>query len=376
MPNPFTYGGVVGPDVFCNRTQELQDLARAMENGDRLFLYSERRMGKTSLLRRALDRLPRDRYVAAYVDLWPTDGQQSFAEGLAQALAQAFSTTAERLLDTARSFFSRLAPALTLDDEGRPQLTFGARHPADVSLREVLAVPADMAARSGRRVVVVLDEFQQILQYGSDRAERILRAAVQEPTGVAYVFCGSRKHLIQGMFLDEERPLYRSATHYPLGPIDAEAWIPFVESRFRAGDRRIDPERIRALCGLTEGHPFYTQHLCHALWELCEPGERVDEGLAARALDLLLQREHHAYSVLWETLTLNQRRLVAGLVAQGRDARPFSADFVHGHGLGSASSAQRAARSMLERDIIDRDADGYVVTDRFLRLWIRRTLSR
>ena len=375
MRNPFTYGSVVGAEQFCNRTRELSDLARALENGDRLFLYSERRMGKTSLLRLALDRLPGDRYIAAYVDLWSTDSEQSFAEALAQALAKAFSTTTERLLDTARSFFARLAPALTLDNEGRPQLTFGARRPAETSLREVLSAPAEMAARSGRRVVVVLDEFQQILQYGSDRTERMLRSSAQEPTGIAWMFCGSRKHLIQSMFLDEQRPLYRSATHYPLGPIDPEAWTPFIDSRFRKGGRHIDIGRIHAVCELTEGHPFYTQHLCHALWELCEPGESVDEEVLARAVDLLLDREHHAYSVLWETLTSNQRRLVAGLAEEGTDARPFSADFVRDHELGSASSAQRAVRSMLERDVIDREAGGYLVTDRFLRLWIRRTVS-
>ena len=54
MVNPFKYGGIVGADAFCNRTQELKDLSRAMQNGDRLFLYSERRLGKTSLIKRVL----------------------------------------------------------------------------------------------------------------------------------------------------------------------------------------------------------------------------------------------------------------------------------------------------------------------------------
>jgi len=51
MKNPFQYGGVVSGDAFCNRKQEVEDLLRAMENGEKLFVYSERRFGKTSLVR-------------------------------------------------------------------------------------------------------------------------------------------------------------------------------------------------------------------------------------------------------------------------------------------------------------------------------------
>ena len=86
MINPFQYGGVVADDAFCNRRRELTDLQRAMENGETHFVYSERRMGKTSLLTMALSRLPKDQYLSPYVDLWATDGEESFATATARAL--------------------------------------------------------------------------------------------------------------------------------------------------------------------------------------------------------------------------------------------------------------------------------------------------
>ena len=66
MRNPFEYGGVVSGDAFCNRQQETGDLVRAMENGEKLFVFSERRYGKTSLVRAALGQLPRQGYVSAF----------------------------------------------------------------------------------------------------------------------------------------------------------------------------------------------------------------------------------------------------------------------------------------------------------------------
>lgn len=54
MKNPFEYGGVVSGEAFCNRETEIGDLLRAIENADKLFVLSERRYGKTSLVTMAL----------------------------------------------------------------------------------------------------------------------------------------------------------------------------------------------------------------------------------------------------------------------------------------------------------------------------------
>jgi len=81
MKNPFQYGGIVEGAAFCNRQKELADLKAAVESSEKLFLYSERRLGKTSLVHTALLQLPKGRYASAYVDLWPTDSELSFRRG-------------------------------------------------------------------------------------------------------------------------------------------------------------------------------------------------------------------------------------------------------------------------------------------------------
>ena len=115
MRNPFEYGGVVSGDAFCNRQKEIGDLLRAMENAEKLFVFSERRYGKTSLVRAALGKLPKKGCVCAYVDLWPTDSEATFTTALAKAIAESMSTSVEKLLETARKFFGRLSPSVTVD---------------------------------------------------------------------------------------------------------------------------------------------------------------------------------------------------------------------------------------------------------------------
>ena len=373
MKNPFEYGGVVSGNAFCNREKEVADLLRAIENNEKLFVFSERRYGKTSLVRAALGRLPKKGSVCSYVDLWPTDSEATFVAAAAKAIAESTSASVGKALETAKRFFSSLAPSVTTDEEGKPVLTFGINKHAKLgpALDEVLETPAKIAAKGKLNVVVVFDEFQQILEYGNDQVERKLRSVIQNHRHVGYIFLGSRKHLIQKMFTDRSRPLYRAGGHYPLGPIAEEHWQPFVRKRFADGDKAISKLRVHEVCELTHGHPFYTQHLCHVLWELCEPKTEVTEKMIQRAVRILLERENYAYTTMWESLTMPQKRFLNGLAGESVGVKVFAGEFVRRYGLGSASNVQRAVDGLLERDIIDRDNGSFLITDRFFRLWIQ-----
>ena len=371
--NPFTYGGVVGNGEFCNRTQELADLTETMLSRGRCFLYAERRMGKTSLILRALDKLPRKDFVPVYVDLWPTDGTAMFAAATAKAITKAAETNTTRLLELGKSLFGRLRPSVSLDDSGQPKVEFGVdgRTMSKTDLTEVLAAPQALADRTKKTVVMVFDEFQQVAEYDDENAERQLRSVIQHHQNVAYLFLGSRKHLLRSMFLDQSRPLYRSAMHYPIGPIETKHWQPFIAKRFREAKKTFDKPLIANLCERTQGHPFYTQHLCHVLWSMIESGGSVDEENLDKAVAELLRRESHAYMTLWESLTKNEQRFLRGLAASETRPKPFSSDFTRQYGLRSASNAQRAAESLVASDVIEREDSSYVINDRFLRLWIR-----
>jgi hypothetical protein len=372
MKNPFQYGGVVGGESFCNRTREAADLRRAVENAEKLFVYSERRLGKTSLIRKVLDELPEGEYLPVYIDLWPTDGETSFVLACAKAFSEAMASNAEKLLHTAKTFFARLVPSVTANDEGRPVVTFGfdRKRPDVPLLEEVLAMPVKAAEKEGRRVVVVFDEFQQILEYESDVVERLLRSSIQHQSEVAYIFCGSRKHLIRQMFMDSQRPMYRSGAHYPLGLIAEEHWQVFIAEKFSDSGKQIPAGMITEICRLTEGHPFYTQHLCHPLWELCEEGAEVTRELIEQAAALLLERESYAFMNLWDSLSRNSRRLLRGLALEEPGVQVFSAEFVRKYQLGSSSNVQRGVELLLKKDIIDKEEGRVVIPDRFFRLWI------
>jgi hypothetical protein len=373
MENPFKYWLVVQEEEdFCNRKKELSDLLKIMQSGGRAFMYSERRYGKTSLVKLALKKLPKNNYITAYIDLWKTDSDASFITTVAKAYSEALSTNLDKAVETAKRLFSHLKPSITLDDNGSPILTFGLTRSTrlDPELEEILKAPEKIAS-DGKKVVIVFDEFQQILVYGRDDIERQLRSVVQHQKDISYIFLGSRKHMVREMFLKGTRPLYRSAAQFPLGSISEEDWQPFIRERFIRASKKISPKIIHKLTELTQGHPFYTQYLCNILWETCQPKAEVDDAMLQQSLKTVLEKEHYTYSILWESLTLNQKRFLRALAMEVDKAKPFSSGFLQRYRLGSASSAQRVIKSLLEKDHVDHDNGSYIILDRFLRLWLR-----
>ncbi len=350
------------------------DLARAISNSLRAFLYSERMMGKTSLVLRVLRGLDPAKYLAAYIDLWATDDEGSFITATARGISLATSSDAARVLETAKRFFSRFAPKISLDEDGKPVVSFDynpTREQAKQNIEEILAVPQRIAKETGKKVVVVFDEMQRILEYGDDHVERLLRSIIQTQKNVAYIFLGSQKHSLQEMLLNSKRPLYSAAEHLPVGPIELKHWLPFIRQKFEASGKHIDDTLIAKICGITEGHPFHTQHICHVIWEKLSPGEAVTEAQLKAGMQVLMAREERTYSTLWETLTVHQRRFLRGLALENKTVAAYSAAFVNKYQLGNPSASQRISGALLKRDIIDREGRSFVISDRIFRLWIR-----
>lgn len=50
LENPFVYQGYEGPDYFCDRTEETENVISALKNGRNLTLVSPRKVGKTGLI--------------------------------------------------------------------------------------------------------------------------------------------------------------------------------------------------------------------------------------------------------------------------------------------------------------------------------------
>src|ERR1700754_4761771 len=333
--NPFHFGNVV-LDEFADRESELAEVEADMRNGQDLVIFAPRRLGKSSLVLRAAAGARRKKALVAYLNVMTASNKTRLAERLAAAIYADVAAPKAKLKDKALAMFQGLhiVPTITVDPiDGRLSFSFGVGQvEADVdrTIEMLLELPAKIAAERGQRVVLILDEFQEIVDLDPN-FPKLLRSVFQEQPEVCHVYLGSKRHVMQDLFSDANEPFWRSAKQMEIGLIPVDQFARFIRRRFDATHKELDPAVSDRLLEITRGHPYATQELCYSLWEQTPfDGSARDEQLS-RALELVLQSEHAHFSLVWDGLAAGQRVLLEALARE--PGRPLAAAYRSRHRL-------------------------------------------
>src|SRR5262249_53599842 len=132
MENPFVYGEVVPASAFVDRVDELDRLVADLAAGQKIFLISPRRYGKSSLIRQALRAMARRGGLTVSVTVSSFSSYVAFLEGYARAVAAVDSDNAASWLRDAVRARAELRPPA--DRLSPPSISFPAvRSPRDIS---------------------------------------------------------------------------------------------------------------------------------------------------------------------------------------------------------------------------------------------------
>ena len=358
---------------------ELDRLVGDLAAGQKVFLISPRRYGKSSLIRHALAAMARRGALTVEVTVSSFSSYVAFLEGYARALV-----AAETKWDRARTW---LRETISIGAGRSPlrarhlaaRCDHACRFPAvrsdrDVSrlAQEVFALPARLAETRRRKVVVALDEFQAIGGFNGGSVEHALRAAVQHQRDVGYVFAGSEPSLMERM-LGPKRPFYKAGPVMRLEKIPADEFAAFIDARFTRSGIKPEPGLGAAIVDLAGNLPYDVQRLAHETWDEVRAGGRRRATLddLHQALRRLLTEQQMMFEAMWQRLTLAQRAVLRAVVLEdGREL--LSADVRARHRLGGPSTVQAALAALVRDDLITRDGDRYAVVDSLLREWVAR----
>jgi uncharacterized protein len=374
--NPFRFGDIALDDAFANRAQEVAELTDDALNGQNVVVFAPRRYGKTSLVERVAHELTRKRVLVAQINLMKAATKEQFVEHIMRAVHDDIATPLSRARDSALQLFRglRVTPRITLDP-GDGSVTFSVEggysdEDIDATLARLLELPARLGAERNRQVVLIFDEFQEIVSL-DPHLPALLRSVFQEQPHVGHIYLGSKRHMMQRIFNDQNEPFWRSAKHMELGPIPAGEFSRFVRRRFRSSGKSVEPETADAVLEITGGHPYGTQELAYALWQATPAGETAGLPQLDVALDSVLRSEHSHFARIWEKATRNQRLILQALAAQ--PGHLLAAGYRTRHRLGTPSTVQYAAGTLVEDELIGKDGSGaYRIVEPFLAEWLRR----
>ena len=373
--NPFVYGEVVPRSAFVGRDVEQGRLAADLADGQKIFLISPRRYGKSSLIAQTFATLARRRVATLEITVSSFSSYVAFLEGYTRALA-ALDETGGRG-SWLGELFTSFVPEVRRDTGGAVAVSFPTVRSARDAARlgaEVFALPARIAARLRRRLVIAMDEFQAIAKYDEGGVEETLRAAVQQQRQVGYVFAGSEPSLMEQM-VSPRRPFYKAGPVIRLGKIAPDVFARFIEDRFRRSGVSPEPGIGAAIVEVSGNLPYDVQRLAHETWDDVSAlrRRRVNLDDVHATLRRLLAEQDVFFEAIWQRLTLAQRAVLRAVVLE-RGVEILGADVRTRYRLGGASSVQAALLALQRLDVVTRGDDGrYAAVDSLMREWVART---
>lgn len=368
--NPFYITQYGGPHYFCDRDEDLKKLQEAFTGNRPLVLFSMRRMGKTGLINHFQYHLRREKHLCVYVDMLNTKSDEDFINNLANAAIHALNEDKKNAVNSILHYFGKYKPKITLDQiTGNPgvELEIRSKQDVDMSLETIFFI----LSRQKKKVQIAIDEFQQIAQYKESTIDATLRDHIQRNPKCHFIFSGSQRHILLGLFNDASKPMFRSVQQMQIGPISYPNYFQFIRDLFEEVGREITDPAIHNILMWTRNHTYYVQYVCNRLFELDEP--IITERELSIVSSKILKEFEMNFLTYRQILSKNQYKILAAIAKEKTVESVRKSKFLNKYKV-SGSTASQALDFLVAKELVydelSLEKTEYMVYDVFFARWL------
>lgn len=369
IDKPFAYGVSVSGDNFTDRKTETRNLVMNFTHGVNTILISPRRMGKTSLVHRAIEQINDDNIIPVFLDVYDCRDEYDFYNKFSEEIIRASSSTVDAALRNVAEFIGRISPKISVSPDlvNEYSISLGLT-PKQIRPEEILALPEMLAKKRDKHLLICIDEFQQIGEFADSlTVQKKMRGVWQLQKNVSYCLFGSKKHMLENIFQNKRMPFYQFGQMMYLGKIDQKDWVEYVTSRFEACGKKIPPEISEKLCQLVECYSSYVQQLAWNLFVETD-SEATSDGLKT-ATDQLLAQNNSFFTEQIRTLTSYQMNFLKA-VCSGLHSGFTSEKVLSEWNIGTKSNISVIKESLLKNELIEERGNEIWLADPVFRIWL------
>ena len=367
----FVFGRPAQGDTFTDREKERAILKTNFRYGINTFLISPRRWGKTSLVLKVINELKDDSIITVFVDVFKCKNAEEFCEKLASAVLSQTSGRIDEVTEYLKSILSRISLGIGLSPDPFNNLSVSLNfRNKDKDFEALLQIPASIAEKKNTKILVCIDEFQQITEFEDSLSfQKLLRTVWQHQENVTYCLFGSKKHMMEGLFDDESKPFYKFGEVLYLEPIPLRYWTEFITSRFARKGKTISAETCERICELVDYNSYYVQQLSWLLFRITDI--HANEELLESAMDDMIAQNSALFESKTESLTSYQMNFLRA-VSDGVHDKFSSSHIISKYRLGSSANVVSLKKTLIEKDLITSSNGLVKLTDPVLGLWLKR----
>ena len=376
MHSPFHYGSLVYGSDFLNRKADIDRIAYNIRSMNSSILISPRRWGKSSLVRQVALHFKNDSdFVFCFVDAFPLKSEEEFLEQFAKTVLKAFSRKLEDVLAAAKEFLTGILPTLSFSVDPNSEVALKFAITDKKSAEEILMLGEKLAAKHNKKLVVCIDEFQNIEQFANPlEFQKLLRSYWQNQPHVCFVIYGSKRHMMQEMFAKRNYPFYKFGDFITLEKITTAEWVPYICEKFAQHGKSISAELAAQLVESVSRHTQYVQHLAHLAFYVTPEGEKLTSALLEQAIQIVIKDNQPLFQQEFQQLSKQQvafLRMLMNGVTSGFSKK----ENLKKYDLNSSAAVSKILAALEKKDIIDRYGNEVIFTDPVFKLWLKQILA-
>lgn len=360
MQAPFPYDKISSGETFYGRKASIKLLGEIANSGSNILIFSKRRMGKSSLISQFFLE-QKDEFITIYVDIFDIISKEDFARELLKGVSNATKLDIKSAMQKMMSLFkrARVEPSVdvnTMEISLKPIV-------ATLSFEEMMSdfFESVESLAKEKRVIVAIDEFQQIAEIKDIKLDAYLRKEIQQRSkNVSYFFLGSKRHLLTSLF-EYKAPLYEMARHYELPSLELSEIRDYVTRYIEISDFLLE-----YVCEICDYETKMLQHMFHILYVRKED---ITKETIDRARDEIIGSKDSSYRMVYDSLSSTQK---IALKAVGKYKGGFFAQEVLQEYNITKQSMQSAINLLSKKELIDKEGQKYFIPDRVFELWIER----
>lgn len=371
LDNPFILEPYRSKELFCDREKETEEILRHITNGRNITLISPRRLGKTGLIFRVFEEIRAKAlpFETIYVDISDTLSLEDFIMAISEAIALRLKK--QQKISAFFKSLKNVRPMLGWDPlSGSPQVSFSFSD--DNQKQNTLKDVLDYLENAPQKILLAIDEFQQIREYDGINMEAVLRKHIQHLHNVRFIYCGSKKHTMTDMFTNAKKPFYESTAFCYLAKLPVPVYAAFIKSLFVSAGKAIDDDSIDYILQWTKVHTYYTQRLCNEVFSLS--GDTIDRDLINKAIQAILDAEKERFREIRRLITRSQWKMLKAIASEGEVSQITSSSFLSRHGISSGPTALRNIKALTDKELVlatnREDATCYSVYNVFLSRYL------
>ena len=370
LSNPFVIGKYVDKDFFCDREKESEMLVHHIVNGRHVAIMSERRLGKTGLIEHVFANSLPDGYEPFLIDIYTCKNLREMVYLLASEVFKKIArkqSMLERLMRMVRSLKTTISYEVVT---GFPEISFGLGEiqQPEVTLDEILGY----LESSDAVCIVAIDEFQKIASFEDENVEALLRTKIQHLKKTQFIFAGSERHLLEGIFSNPARPFYNSVVFMQLLPIEVGVYVKFCQQLFLKYEKSVSPALVERLYECFQGITWYLQLSMNEAFTMAERGGCVDEEAYDQILNHLVDSKRFTFEDRYASLTEKQKTVLMAIASEfPNQVTLTSQNFITRYNLKTSSSVQTAVKGLVEKGILSDNHGVRRPTDLLFMLWLK-----